>query len=166
NVYRYFESREQILLELLTSDEAEWVGALELALAPLAEQGDVDAVADIIARTLAARPRLCLLSATLSSVLEQNLSSETIEAFKDVALGLGVRIANTLHAALPALSVAAATELVHYVHALIAGLWPMGHPPEAVRAVVAAPRFAVFRHAFPAELQRGVRALLRGFLDR
>ncbi|MBE7452074.1 MAG: TetR family transcriptional regulator [Kofleriaceae bacterium] len=34
NVYRYFESREEILLELLVDDEVAWVGELEQALGP------------------------------------------------------------------------------------------------------------------------------------
>ena len=44
NCYRYFESREAILLELTLADSAAWMTDIEGCLAELAGSGDVDAV--------------------------------------------------------------------------------------------------------------------------
>ena len=53
NVYRYFDSREQILLELFAADEAVWVGQLELVLVPLTGSGDTEAVASVAEASVA-----------------------------------------------------------------------------------------------------------------
>ena len=60
-LYRYFESREAIFLELLTEDYEEWIGDLEVQLAPLAGSDDHEAVSEVLVHTLAARPRLATL---------------------------------------------------------------------------------------------------------
>ena len=44
-VYRYFDSKEQIFLEILAEDYRAWTTRLEQALAPLAGSNDPDAVA-------------------------------------------------------------------------------------------------------------------------
>ncbi|MEZ4446205.1 MAG: TetR family transcriptional regulator [Polyangiaceae bacterium] len=164
NVYRYFESREQILLALLAEDETRWVATLEEQLAPLGGSDDVAAVGKVVAQTLAADRRLCLLTTVLATVLEQNISRDTVIAFKDTVLALGRRIGNALHAALPSLSLEAAQEAQHLIHALLAGLWPICHPAPTVREALDAERFCVFRHDFDRDLERGVTLLLRALV--
>ena len=52
SVYRYFESREAIFLELLARDYEAIAERFEAALVPLAGRGDLDAVAEAIADAL------------------------------------------------------------------------------------------------------------------
>ncbi|MCA9643927.1 MAG: TetR family transcriptional regulator [Polyangiaceae bacterium] len=165
NCYRYFESREQILLTLLTEDEAEWVAKLELELAPLAGTNDVERVAAIIAGTLAAEPRLCLLTSVVAGVLEQNVSEETARGFKQEVRALALRIANALFTAIPQLPTERIMAIQRYVHALIAGMWPMAHPSKAMQCVLAAEEFEHFRTDFEADLRGSLTALFRGSLS-
>ena len=165
NLYRYFESREQILLELLITDEAEWVTSLEVALAPLAGSNDAEAVGSALARSLCEHPRLCMLTTVLGTVLEQNVSLETVVAFKQQALALSIRISNALYTALPEHGLAAIAEFGHYVHALVAGLWPITHPAPVVKQAVERPEFAIFRHDFETDLRRSITILLLGLKD-
>jgi AcrR family transcriptional regulator len=162
NLYRYFESREQILLELLIADEAAWVTSLEVALAPLAGSNDARAVGSAVARTLCEHERLCLLTTVLATVLEQNVSLETVVAFKQQALALSIRISNALYTALPEHGLPAIAEFAHYVHALVAGLWPITHPADVVEEAVERPEFAIFRHDFETDLRRSIVLLLIG----
>lgn len=82
NIYRYFESREAILLAV-TLDEAEaWLGEVTTRLAPLAGSGDIRAVAEVFATKMSTRPRACALLSSLSSVPERNVGVELIAAFK------------------------------------------------------------------------------------
>ena len=50
----------------------------------------VTAVGSALARTLTEHPRLCLLTTVLATVLEQNVSLETVVTFKQQALALRV----------------------------------------------------------------------------
>jgi AcrR family transcriptional regulator len=164
NIYRYFESREDVLLQLLAEDEAIWVGKLELALAPLAGSCDPRGVARIVSQTLVAERRLCVLSTVLGNVLEQNVSKETVVSFKQQALALGIRIANSLQAALPSLSRDVVMHLQHAIHGAVAGLWPLSHPTPLVAEVLERPEFEVFQHDFARDLERSVTWLVEGAL--
>jgi len=162
NVYRYFESREEIFLQLLLEDWEDWAKEVERKLAPLAGQDDVAAVASVLASTCSARARLCQLVSVLSSVLEQNVSESSVLQFKTEMLGLYLRAANALHAALPSLSVEECGLFLRYVHALIAGLWPAANPKPDVAKLLKRPALAAFQVDFEADLRRGIIVLIEG----
>ena len=83
NVLRYFESREAIFLELLARESTSWLDALEQELDGLEPDSGVTAcerVARVWAATLAERPTLCELWSVMSSVLERNVSVDTVRS--------------------------------------------------------------------------------------
>lgn len=164
NVYRYFESREQILLELLVEDEQAWVGELEHALAPLAGGDDVDAAAAAVASTLSRRAVMCELISVVANVLEHNLSADAVAHFKGRVLELSIRIRNALHAALPSLPHDHTEALLRYLHALVAGLWPMAHPSAPAVHVLARPAFRGLCSEFEPDLRGALAAMLRGLV--
>lgn len=161
NVYRYFGSREEILLAILTEDVAHWLATIERELAPLADAGDPTDVARILARSIAAIPRTCELIASVA-VFERHLTDEAATIFKAHMLELSIRIRNALHAALPAVSIERAAGLVRYLHALIAGLWPMANPGPATAAVLCGREYASLDVDFEADLRDALRAMLIG----
>ncbi|EQB14970.1 TetR/AcrR family transcriptional regulator [Sphingobium lactosutens] len=87
NVMRYFESREAVLLELLSDYLERWLVdlAAELAIgvemeaAPLMRTRQM---ADVLSRSLATRPVLCDLFGAQGGVLEHNVSVEVIKRHK------------------------------------------------------------------------------------
>lgn len=164
NVYRYFESRETIFLEVLTGDTENWVSSLERALLPLAGSNDAEAVAGAITDSVVAHPRLCQLVSALGAVIEQNVSQETLVAFKTGVLGIAIRLVNAFHLALPQLS---AQDLIGFLRALyaqITGFWPMAHPAPAAAAVLERPELAPLRTEFEGDMRRTVRLLIKGYL--
>ncbi|HVP27753.1 MAG TPA: TetR family transcriptional regulator [Myxococcota bacterium] len=166
NVYRYFESREAILLELLIADEARWVERLERALAGLRRKGDPRSVGRVLAKTIAGEPRLCALVAILFPVLEKNLSEGALLDFKLAARPLGMRVAEAIGKALPALPPRTWAPLQRYLHAVIAGLYPIAHPVPAVAAVLARPELADGRSDFREDLEGLLGALLSGLVEK
>ncbi|MEZ4398492.1 MAG: TetR family transcriptional regulator [Kofleriaceae bacterium] len=162
NVYRYFGSREEILLELLAEDADAWATAFEAAAAALTASDDVARVAAIVAATVAAQPMTCELIAVVAGVLEHNTSATAAAAFKARMLALSIRIHDVLVATLPSLPPARATDVVRYLHALIGGLWPMARPNATMCAILAEPRYASLRCDFEADLRGCLRALLSG----
>jgi TetR/AcrR family transcriptional regulator len=166
-VYRYFESKEAIFLELLGRETEAWVDEMERVLGAARRPHTVDEIAAAVADSLAGRPDLGSLAARLSSVLERNVSEDAIRRFKRENMALTVRLVNALHAASPALSVEAAHRFIAIVVTFQNGLFPTTHPPPAARAVLAEPEFASYRSDYRDALFDAARLLLVALtLDR
>jgi AcrR family transcriptional regulator len=164
NLYRYFESREAIFLELLLSDYRAIAEEFEQALVPLAGSGDVDAVAREVARALVSRPRALDLLSSISSVLERNVSPEVIRGFKREMTLIGARPVFALHAAIPALPVEDAQRAMHAMVIFAGGLYPSTNPAPAVAEVMSEPEFAHLCVDLESGVEEHARLLLRGFL--
>jgi len=162
NVYRYFGSREEILLELLADESSTWIEDLERASAPLGGSGDVAALADAVVRSLVARPLACELISVLAGVLERNTSDEAAQRFKAAMLALSARVSGMVQVVAPAIDVDRARAVPRYLHALIAGFWPMAHPADAMRALLARPDYACLDCDFEVDLRGSLEAMLRG----
>jgi AcrR family transcriptional regulator len=162
NVYRYFETREALLLELLWGEWAAWFQGL-LASPPRRGTGPkaLEALVRRVAHDLAARPMLCALTAALPSVVEQNVSEETIAAFKEQSLAFFGEIARFLHGRVPDLTEARYAALVHDAVTVLTGLYPFAVPAPAVARVLERPELAFFRRDLEADLGRLLVALAR-----
>jgi AcrR family transcriptional regulator len=158
NVYRYFASREALLLALLW---AEWAPVEAALRGPPPPTGPLrpDQLAALLTRLLTDAPLLCALITALPSVLEQNLSAEAVAQFKRQTLDSMQAVGAALHATCPALSAEAHGQLLHDALALVAGLYPFAHPAPAAAAAMADPAFAPLRRDFEADLLRFLRAL-------
>lgn len=179
NVYRYFESREAILLELLRQEWTSWFGELKTAvdkmrLPPPGPKPNprhrrdftrVDKLVKRLAETMAARPLLGRLCSILSSVLEQNVSADTVRAFKLESVEFVKVLAAYLHEKAPELSTAQYEELFHTGFPALVGLWAFAHPAPAVADVLDDPRLTAFRHDFARDYARHLSLLARGLLD-
>ena len=163
NVYRYFESREAVLLELLLQETDAWARALGKRLRRLAGSGDTDAVARAFADTIDKRERLCVLLGALAAVLEHNVGRDTVIRFKRDLLDVVTPPASALGAALPAFSDREAFTALEMLVMAAAGAWPHCHPAPVVEEVLALPEFAVFRLDFKRTMREHAAALLRGF---
>jgi AcrR family transcriptional regulator len=166
NLYRYFESREAMFLALLVEDETAWVASLEESLSRLPHKSDVKAVARALAQNIVAAPRLCALTAALSSVLERNVSDQSALAFKRSVLRVGLRIGNSLRAALPAFPAEGVGPLLRYLHVIVAGLYPVAHPSPAVARALEHPELASFRSDFRKDLENLLVAVLASLCER
>ncbi len=160
NLYRYFETKEQIFIQIYLEDVGEWVELAERVLEPLAGCDDPDRVARELTQALVARPRMLSLLALLSGVLERNLSLETLVEFKTVLTSFARRLVAALRAALPGVTDESMIRFVIRMHAVVVGLWPMANPSEVVRQALARPEFSYMRVDFGRELEAALRGLL------
>ena len=90
NVLRYFESREAVLLNLLNAASKDWLNDLSRVLPEGVDASAnlgvrTEQVAALIATSVAQRPILCDLLSAQSSVLERNISTESVVTFKRAA---------------------------------------------------------------------------------
>lgn len=165
HVVRYFESREGVFLELLTRMRRSW---LEAAASEWpAASHEPDQVMRALGESLAARPVLCQLWSLLPSVLERNVSADTVRAYKLTDLEHRAALARLIAERVPALPPYAALELTEHAVVALVGLWPFSCPTPAVAEAVAGdPRLARADVDFPARYAELLQVILDGLLAR
>jgi AcrR family transcriptional regulator len=171
NVLNYFESREAVLLELATAELEQWVDDLRSALwdispdEPLAERTEL-VVADLVS-TLAGRPVFCDLISAQAAVLERNVSTEVVLAYKRAAVVSLTRMIEAVVRALPEIGADGATRLLSSGSLLAGAIWTHSHPtPPVLAAYEADPALAPLRMEFEPALTDALTTLLRGILPR
>jgi AcrR family transcriptional regulator len=126
---RYFETREQIFLELTGRAWGGWREATTAALAEVAP-GDADAVATALAQSFVTRPLLCDLIPHTALNLERHASIEAVHAYKLTSLGAVGAVADALAGPLPDLTAEARLELVSAVALLAGSMYQIATPPQ------------------------------------
>lgn len=159
NVYRYFESREEVLLSLFLDELERFAAEFEAAIAAR-PPGDIDAMAEAGADGFLAHPRFCALIAILAGVLEQNVSVDKIVDLKRGVLELNRRIASSIAGRLPGASLEDCGWVVSMTATIVAGMWPNVTPSAAAGQVLAMPEFAHLKPAPQRDLKRAIAALL------
>ena len=161
NLYRYFESREDVLLHLFVTDLRDLCDALESGFRSL-RKGDSAAVAGVIADAFLARPRLCNFLGVISSVLEQNVSENVITNMKRESLQLSVRVSAALHEQLPQLEQEDCAAAVQMIALFVAGFWPAAHPGAAAGRVLERSEFCALKPDPERDLPRAIGVILSG----
>ncbi|MGC4087619.1 MAG: TetR family transcriptional regulator [Polyangiaceae bacterium] len=167
NVYRYFESREAVLLELLSQDWGSCFEDARTRLMRASKRGRVtlERLVRIITESILRYPLLGPLSSVLPSIIEHNVSVDTVRSFKLSSMQLVQELARLCHACGPDLPIAAYEELAHFSFTLLIGLWPLSHPSQSVQQALQAPELAAFRHEFSRDFERGLLVFARGLLN-
>jgi AcrR family transcriptional regulator len=164
NVVRYFETREGLLLALLNRSREAWLDALEERLPPAPAQADE--LLGIWADSLAERPVLCQLWSLLPTVLERNVSAESVRSYKLTDLEHRTRLARLVSDRLPALDENAALHLTRIAVVTLTGLWPFSNPTSAVLEATADPRLREARVDFAEMYADILRITTAGLLTR
>ncbi|MGO3152788.1 MAG: TetR/AcrR family transcriptional regulator [Galactobacter sp.] len=137
NVLRYFESREDILLNLLSAELETWTAEVTGSVHPT-DSGPherIARVASALSSTLAQRSVLCDLISAQAAVLERNISTEVALQHKQ---DIGVHVTNvvaSIRSAVPELTEDQAVRVMTHFIIAVAGAWPQVHPSEALQAV-------------------------------
>ncbi|MEV7122524.1 TetR family transcriptional regulator [Kitasatospora griseola] len=156
---RYFETREQIFLELTAQGWCEWSGALRADLAARAHATPAE-VAEVLAATLSARPMFCDLLAQAPLNLERNVSLDAVRAFKLVTLDEVALIGTELNRLL-GLTEQQVLDLAATATGMAGALWQMATPGPRLQALYASdPRLG---HAI-VEVEPRLRRVLTAYL--
>jgi hypothetical protein len=98
----------------------------------------------------------------MSSVLEQNLSVETIADFKRQMRAPGARLAAALHRVMPIVSPEDCGQTWTLISVMIAALWPATHPSANAAKVYEMEEFAGLCMVPERDILRAVLVILRG----
>lgn len=163
NVYRYFESGQAVLLDVMVEESVAWLGELRKALGRGGKRsGTIEHIARAYAATLAARPLLCRLFSIFPSILEHNVSTERLVEFKRGLLVMRKQAALDFHGRVPSISASRFEKFIHHAVPLLIGLWPLSHPGEVAAEVTARPDLAELGYVYQRDLEEGLLMLLRG----
>ncbi|MFI1442126.1 TetR/AcrR family transcriptional regulator [Streptomyces fructofermentans] len=161
---RYFETREQIFLNLTAEGWREWSAALRADLAKQ-EQGTPAEVAAAFSSTLAARPLFCDLLAQAPLNLERNVSIEAVRGFKLGTLQEVARIGDELHRLL-GLNEEQAVDTVATATSMAGASWQMATPGPRLRELYTSdPQLGHAVVEVEPRLRRVLTALLLGLID-
>src|SRR3569833_3074175 len=159
NVNRYFESREDVLMNLFLAELEQLLPELEQRFSKI-ESGDLDGLAAATAAAFIGRPRLASLSAIVSSTLEQNISEAAVISLKRGMSSLIEKVAEATRAKLPGATREDCLWFTGMVGVIVAGMWPGANPSATAQRVLAMPEFAHLRPSLERDLARATRALL------
>jgi TetR/AcrR family transcriptional regulator len=164
NIYRYFESREEVLLSLLLAELGAFVPAFEARVAAC-ENGDLDALAAAGADEFIARPRLGLLLSIVTGVLEQNVSETAIITLKRSISALNLRVASAIQSRLLGSNLEDCVWVGTAIATFVAGMWPNVHVSPTAARVLAMPEFQHLKPVPERDLKRAMRALLASLIS-
>jgi AcrR family transcriptional regulator len=126
---RYFETREQIFLELTGRAWTEWAAATRTALDEIAPVDAGDATATALAGSFAVRPLLCDLIPHTALNLERHVSTDAVRTYKLTSLRAVERVAAALGGPLPDLSIEDRRQLVSTTALLAGAMYQIATPP-------------------------------------
>ena len=164
---RYFETREQIFLELTAQSWLSWAQALHAGLdgGSPGSPGSADLVADVVARGFADRPLLCDLIPHTALNHERHVSISAVRRYKLTSLRAISDAADVVHRVLPDLTGDECREFISTMANLAGSLWQIANPPPALaRLYISDPDLAQACVDFVPRLRRTALVLLAGMV--
>jgi len=160
-LYRYFPTREGLLLAVIDDEFRRWFDAVDAELDP--SRGGTDAVVDVLVRAILDRPRFMRLLSLLPTVMERNVPYDTAVAFKTMIVA---RTGSTADLVGRRLGVPAdrAVRLLKQLQASLIGLYHHAHPSPIMQQLADDPAFATLRLDLPTELRHATAALVAAAL--
>jgi AcrR family transcriptional regulator len=128
NVLRYFETREDIYLQLTAAGYHNWVTRVTARLDAFDTVGPAQ-IAAALAEGLADDALFCDLVSEGPVTLEHNVSAEVVRAFKGSLYEAIDDLAAVLSQRQPGLDPRRANQVIAAASMLAAGLWPWCNPP-------------------------------------
>jgi len=125
NVYRYFESKEEIFLTLYLFDTEQWIRSLAGRFSGLPLHPTPDAIADLVFEEYQRIPRLGELLPWVYLSFAPALSPEFADQFRELDRRQNDRFVDGMLVVLPDLDTEAAGNLFRQIRGALAGLGPM-----------------------------------------
>jgi AcrR family transcriptional regulator len=160
-VRRYFDSKEELLLELAEQEWQTWSSAVVTRLRGRTDLPAADIAATLV-DTLAAQPLFCDLSTHVVLSLEDGVGYARARQYKASSFEAYDKMAAAIASA-SALQLAGAQDVLSATLALAAYLWQVAHPGPVLAAIYAdVPRWGHVATNFELDLRRLLAELILG----
>lgn len=160
--YLYFKTKEEVFLALTRNLLAQWNEQISVKLSLLSVPANPSAFAEVLAQSFRGLPQVPRLLQMLHSVLEQNVSQESILDFKKaVALG-NDSLALQVSRIFPNLAAAQLQMLMLFCQVTLTGTWQFANPPPNVRKILEANGLERFLFSFESAVEQQTIVFLAG----
>jgi AcrR family transcriptional regulator len=164
-LYRYFPTREGLLLALASDEYQHWFARVDAALTEPTNGHPQDELAHILVDQLLLEPRFLRLAALVPSVLERNIPYETAMDYKSSVVARSRRTTGLVAAWLN-VSDQQARQLLLHMQAAATGLYHLACPAPVIVQVLADPSFPGHTTDLRAELLHAASALIQATSSR
>jgi AcrR family transcriptional regulator len=162
NLYRYFDSKENIFMELFYLDLVAWGEDIKVKLGtkPL----PIEEIADVLTKSILNHQRLAVLMGILGTVLEKNISYEVALDFKLRVHEYTFQLLQNMSVVLPQLSIERMGRFFSMVHMMTTSLWSFAHPSDAIKKVYEHPKLQHSCISFERDFSQALITYLRGLI--
>lgn len=161
-LFLYFPTKEELFLALMEAQLIEWFDAVDAELDTLKGQSPISEISSLIANSLKEWGEFTRLLAIHSTILEQNVSYESIFKHKQIIMQ---RLAGTGSRLEKSLSFLQAGQGAHFIlqcQALVVGLWHLTDPSPVASTVIEKEGLTAFKLNFYFEFENVLTSLLYG----
>lgn len=159
--YLYFQTKEELLLALLTRELENWFLELGTNLSKKSNFTPKE-FAQTITKSLVHRQAFARLICIQASILEHNIDFERALAFKSFLLEHALNAAKLIESKLEFLKRGEGIVLLQRMNALIIGFYDLANPSDVVQAVLKKPSMKPLCIDFPKQFQSTLETLLIG----
>ncbi|BDY05264.1 TetR family transcriptional regulator [Ferrimonas sp. YFM] len=164
NLYRYFGSREEILMTLMTEETGAFVEAFTAATE--GKTLNAEEFAKLIAEQYCAQSFLCELLSLSSTLLEHNVKLEKV---RDIKLGSASQmgeIAKAIAHCLPGVDESEAGQIAFTSGVIAAGLWPMANPAAPMRKLTQFEGLEHLHFDFESQMEQMMANYIKGVMAK
>lgn len=163
-LYRYFPTKEALVLEVLERELELWLQQLEVRL-PTGQELGYPELTRQLSGILAQRPLLVRLFSIVHVVLEKNVTLQRLIDFKTRTAKVLIKAATIIENACPALQ-GHGKETVLALYELSIGIGHLTNRSDLVNQALEAPGLGVFRLDFDSHLQQTLAWTIRGMITQ
>lgn len=160
--YLYFDTKEDLFLELTLSQMTTWSEEINAVLINLGKNPTPEQFAKVLAESFRSLPQLPRLLQMLHAVLERNASEEAILRFKTTLAERNVVQSKIISNMYPKLSAEKVQLLMLFCQVALIGTWQFANPPARVRSIIEKNGFERFLFDYETALFSQVSVFLTG----
>ncbi len=161
-VYLYFKSKEEIFLALLEQHYENWFRDIRSAIT--AEKPNADDIINAICHYVEDQPQFFQLASLSSSIIEQNVNSGVLLAFKERLVNMVNSTSHDLAEKLELEEHETCAQLLMRSYAMLLGLWQISHNPENLSDLFDQPSLAIIQPEFGLEARDALAQLWQGYV--
>ena len=162
NIYRYFGSREEVLLTLFASEMKKFVQDLESHTT----ETDIENFSKIVAQTYRNHSFFCDLLCLSSTILEHNIDINPIIDIKRSMISLIEPHASSFEKALAWISKEQAIAVSQSIAIYASGLWPLANPAAVINEITKLEEFKCIKFDFETQMQHFIKTILTGLKNQ
>lgn len=164
NLYRYFESCEDVLAEIYHQEAKLLSADLISSFKSIPRHNDLSSCAALFSNACGGRPMFCALHTKMAGSVEQGISPKRLAQLKTSYARLSAEVAYALHEAVPALGHEGAAMAIRMFMHHLAGCWQFCNLGPNAEAAIALAQLTQYQRPFRQVMAQSCHTILIGLV--